>query len=66
MIDVKKGKLTLRVRDEALHFNLNQSLKQFDGDNADCKSVKQNFTISLELIYDCKIQNSMNENEMNF
>ena len=27
MIDVKKGELTLRVGDEAIHFNLNQSLK---------------------------------------
>ena len=66
MIDVKKGELTLRVRDEAVPFNLNQSLKQFDGDNADCKSVEQIVPISPELIYDCKIQNSINENEMNF
>ena len=28
LIDVKKGELTLRVRDEAVHFNLNHSLKQ--------------------------------------
>ena len=34
LIDVKKGELTLRVGDEAVHFNLNQSLKQFDCDNA--------------------------------
>ena len=27
LIDVKKGKLTLRVGDKAVHFNLNQSLK---------------------------------------
>ena len=27
LIDVKKGELTLRVGDEAVHFNLNQSLK---------------------------------------
>ena len=30
LIDVKKGELTLRVGDEAVHFNLNQSLKQSD------------------------------------
>ena len=66
LIDVKKGELTLRVGDEAVHFNLNQSLKQFDGDNADCKSVEQNVLISPELIYDCKIHNSMNDNGMNF
>ena len=28
LIDVKKEELTLRVGDEAVHFNLNQSLKQ--------------------------------------
>ena len=66
MIDVKKEELTLKVGDEAVHLNMNQSLKQFDGDNADCKSVEQIVPISPELIYDCKIQNSMNENEMNF
>ena len=27
LIDVKKGELTLRVGDEAVHFNLNHSLK---------------------------------------
>ena len=27
LIDVKKGEPTLRVRDEAVHFNLNDSLK---------------------------------------
>ena len=27
LIDVKKGELTFRVGDEAVHFNLNQSLK---------------------------------------
>ena len=27
LIDVKKGELTLRVGDEAMHFNLNHSLK---------------------------------------
>ena len=66
LIDVKKGELTLRVGDEAVHFNLNQSLKIFDGDNADYKSTEKIVPISPELIYDCKIQNSMNENEMNF
>ena len=28
LIDVKKGELTLRVGDQAVHFNLNWSLKQ--------------------------------------
>ena len=66
LIDVKKRELTLRVGDEAVHFNINKSLKQFDSDNANCKSVEQIVPISPELIYDCKIQNSMNEKEMNF
>ena len=48
LIDVKKRELTLRTEDEAVHFNLNHSLKQPEFDNIDCK-----------------IQSSMNENEMN-
>ena len=40
LIDVKKGELTLRVGDEVVHFNLNQSLKQPEFDNADCKNVE--------------------------
>ena len=66
MIDVKKGELTLRVGDEAVHFNLNQSLKQSDCDNAESKIVEQFVHISLERINDCKNQNLINENEMNF
>ena len=66
MIGVKKAELTLTVGDEAVHFNLNQSLKQSDYDNAESKIVEQFVPISLELINDCKNQNSMNENEMNF
>ena len=66
LIDVKKGELTLRVGEEKVHFNLNKSLKQLDFDNAECKNVEQVVPISPEVIYDGKIQNSMNENEMNF
>ena len=66
LIDVKKGELTLRVGDEALHFNQNQSLKQFDCDNAESKIVEQFVPISPKLINDCKNQYSMNENEMHF
>ena len=43
-----------------MHFNLNQSLKQPDFDNAKCKIVEQVVPISPELIYDCKIHNSTN------
>ena len=49
-----------------MHFNLNQSLKQPVFDNTNCKIVETKVTISSELINDCKIQSSMNENEMNF
>ena len=66
MIDVNKRDLTLRVGKEEVHFNLNQSLKQPDFDNVECKIVEQVVPISPELIYDCKIQNSMNENMKNF
>ena len=65
LIDVKKGELTLRVGEEKVHFNLNQSLKQPDFDNVECKNVEQVVPISPKLIYDCKIQNSMDESEMN-
>ena len=60
LIDVKKGELTLRVGDEAVHFNLNHSLKQPDFDTIDCKIVETKAPLSSELINDCKIQNSMN------
>ena len=49
-----------------MNFNLNHSLKKTDFDNVDCKIVETKSPISFELINDCKIQNSMNENEMNF
>ena len=66
LIDVKKGELTLRVGDEAMHFNLNQSLKHPEFDNSDCKIVETKDPISSKLKNDCMIQSSMNENEMNF
>ena len=47
-------------------FNLNHGLKQPEFDNIDCKIVETKVPISSELINDCKIQSSMNENEMNF
>ena len=62
MIDVKRGELTLRIGKEEVHFNLNQTFKQPDFDNAECKIVEQVVPISIEFIYDCKIQNSMNKN----
>ena len=41
-------------------------MKQLEFDNIDCKIVETKVSISSELINDCKIQSSMNENEMNF
>ena len=55
LIDVKKGELTLRVGKEEVHFNMNQSLKQPNFDNVECKIVEQVAPITPELIYDCKI-----------
>ena len=66
LIVVKKMDLTLRVGEEAVHFNLNKSLKQSDCENVDCKTIETIVPISLELIFGCNFQNSINENEMNF
>ena len=63
---MKKGQLTLRVRDEAVHFNLNHSLKQPELSSADCEIVETKIPVSFELTTNCNFQNSMNENEMNF
>ena len=49
-----------------MHFNLNQSLKHSEFDNVDCKFVETKVPNCFGLKNDCKIQNSMNENEMNF
>ena len=66
LIDVKKGELTLRVGDEAVHFNLNHSLKQPELSSVDCEIVETKIHVSSELATACNFQNSMNENEMNF
>ena len=66
LIDMKKGESTLRVGDEAVHFNLNHSLKQPELSSADCEIVETKIPVSSELAIDCNFQNSMNENEMNF
>ena len=63
---MKKGELTLKIGDEAVYFNLNQSLKEPEFDNTNCKIIETKVSISSKLINDYKIQSSMNENEMNF
>ena len=65
LINVKKEELTLKVGDEAVHFNLNHSLKQHELSNIDCEIVETKIPISSELINECIFHNSMNENEMN-
>ena len=66
MIDVKKGELTLRVGNEAVHFSLNKSLTQSDADEENRMAVENFSPVSLELNSDCNIQHSINGNEMNF
>ena len=57
LIDVKKGELTLRVGDEAVHFNLNHSLKQPKLSNVDCEILETKIPISSELNNDCVFLN---------
>ena len=45
---------------------MNQCLKQPDFDNVECEIVEQVVPFNFELKYDCNIQSSMNENEINF
>ena len=66
LIDVQKGELTLRVGNEAVHFNLNRSLEHPDVDAESCMAVENNSLLSVELNSDCTLQPSINEIEMNF
>ena len=66
LIDVKKGELTLRVGDEAVHFNLNHILKQPELSSADYEIIETKIPVSSKLTTDFNFQNSMNGNEMNF
>ena len=66
LIDVQNGELTLRVGNEAVHFNLNISLTQPDVDAGNCNVVDNSSSISFDLISYCNLQNSINENEMDF
>ena len=53
LIDVKKGELTLRVGNEAVHFNLNHSLKQPELSSVDCEIVETKIHVSYELATAC-------------
>ena len=66
LIGVQKGELTLRVGDEAVHFNINRSLEHPHVEADSCMTVRNNSLLNDELNYDCIIQHSINEIEMNF
>ena len=53
LIDVKKRELTLRFGDEAMHFNLNNSLKQLELSSVDCEIVETKIPVSSELATAC-------------
>ena len=55
LIDVKKGELTLRVGNEAVHFNLNKSLTLSDADEENYMVVENFSPVSLELNSDYNI-----------
>ena len=63
---MKKGELTLRVGNEAVHFNLDKSLTLSDVDVENCNVVDNSSPINFDLISDCNLQHFINENEMNF
>ena len=52
LIDVQNGELTLRVGEEAVHFNLNKGLEQPDVDAGSCMAVENSSHISVELNYE--------------
>ena len=66
LIDVQKGELTLRVGNEAVHFNINRSLEHPDVDVEICMAIENNSLLNVELNSDCILQHSINEIEMNF
>ena len=66
LIDVQKGELTLRVGNEAVHFNIKRSLEHPDVDAESCIAVENNSLLNVELNSNCILQHSINEIEMNF
>ena len=66
LIDVQKGELTLRVGNEAVHFNINRSLEHLDVDADSCMAVGNNSLLNVDMNSDCFLQQSINEIEMNF
>ena len=66
LIDVQNDGLTLRIGDEAVHFNFNKSLQQPDVDTKNCIAVENSSPINVEQNSDCNLPHSINEIEMNF
>ena len=66
LIDVQKVELTLRVGNEAVHFNLNRSMEHPDVDAESYMAVENNSPLNVELNSDCILQHSINEIKMNF
>ena len=64
LIDVQKGELTLRVGNEAMHFNINKSLEHPDVDAERCMAIGNNSLLNVELNFDCILQHSINDIEM--
>ena len=50
---MKKTELTLRVGDEAVHFNLNHSLKQPKQSDVECEIVERKIPNCSKLMKDC-------------
>ena len=61
MIDVKKGEITLRVGIEEVHFNLNQSLKQHDVEQAKCMRINSVIPVCKEKNDDFMNKNSFDD-----
>ena len=53
LIDVKNGELTLKVGEEAVHFNLNKSLKKSECESTYSKTVETIVSFSPKLTFDC-------------
>ena len=61
LIDVKKGELTLRVDIEEVQFNLNQSLKQHDVEQAKCMKISSVTPVCKENNDDFMNKNSFDD-----
>ena len=66
LIDLQKGELTLRVGNEAVHFNINRCLEHPDVDAESCMAVGNNSLLNVELNSYFILQHFINEIEMNF